>query len=318
MRHEKGEDMTNEEFVEKIQAGEDVIQNMEQLWIQNKGMVAHIAWRYRERAELDDLMQEGFLGIREAVGRYNQTKGVPFINYAAYWIRQKMIRYIKGNDVIKVPEHMRSHIETYNRAFWKFMQEYARNPTKAEISHITGLCEKEIDVVRKAIETLKTGSMDAPIGEDESNTLNDILPSSEPGIDEKDAVLDKIENEQLAEILWEMVDELPGQQSRVLRGYYQEGKTYKQIGEAVGYTVEQVRQLQQKGLRELRKPKHSDILREFLYDSWIYSRGLSGNGVGAFNISWTSSTERTAMRMIEKEEEIEAVMHEPRTKQEGI
>lgn len=310
--------MTNEELVEKIRFGQDKKQNMEQLWNQNTGMVAYIAWRYRERAELDDLMQEGYLGLQEAVWRYDQSKGVPFINYATYWIKQGMVRYIKGNNTVRIPEYMMHNVSEYDRLCREFAQEHGRKPTDAEISYFIGLNEKDIESVKRCSKILKCRSIDAPIGEDESNTLHDIFPSSEPGTDEKDAVLDKIENEQLAEILWEMIDELPGQQSRVLRGYYQEGKTYKGIGEVVGYTVEQARQLQQKGLRELRKPKHSDILREFLYDSWIYSRGLSGNGVGAFNISWTSSTERTAMRMVEKEQEIEAVMHEPRTKQEGI
>lgn len=310
--------MTNEELVEKIRFGQDKKQNMEQLWNQNTGMVAYIAWRYRERAELDDLMQEGYLGLQEAVWRYDQSKGVPFINYATYWIKQGMVRYIKGNNTVRVPEYMMHNVSEYDRLCREFAQEHGRKPTDAEISYFIGLNEKDIESVKRCSKILKCRSIDAPIGEDEGNTLYDILPSSDSDMDEKDVVLDKVNNEQLAEVLWGMVEELPGQQSEVLKMRFKDNMKLREIGAVRGFSIDRARQIENKGLRTLRNPKRSRILREFLHDSWIYSRGLSGNGVGAFNISWTSSTERIAMRMIEKEEEIETVMHEPRAKQEGI
>ena len=300
----KGEGMTNEELVEKIQAGKDVKENMEQLWNQNTGMVAHIAWRYRERAELDDLMQEGFLGLQEAVRRYDQTKGVPFINYAAYWIKQVMVRYIKGNGIVRIPEGQQSRIIQYNRIVQAFQQKYCRMPTEAEMSHAMDMTVKQLRAFKRLARMANIGSLDRPVGEEEDRlSFHEIIAS---GIDEQEVVLNSVEHEQVSKMLWGMVEELPGQQSGVIKKYYKENMTLKEIGEANGVTIERIRQLKEQGLRTLRNPKRSRRLREFYPDDRIYSSGLSGNGIGTFSRSWTSSTERTAMKMIEKEQELRA------------
>lgn len=296
--------MTNEELVEKIQAGKDVKENMEQLWNQNTGMVAHIAWRYRERAELDDLMQEGFLGLQEAVRRYDQTKGVPFINYAAYWIKQVMVRYIKGNGIVRIPEGQQSRIIQYNRIVQAFQQKYCRMPTEAEMSHAMDMTVKQLRAFKRLARMANIGSLDRPVGEEEDRlSFHEIIAS---GIDEQEVVLNSVEHEQVSKMLWGMVEELPGQQSGVIKKYYKENMTLKEIGEANGVTIERIRQLKEQGLRTLRNPKRSRRLREFYPDDRIYSSGLSGNGIGTFSRSWTSSTERTAMKMIEKEQELRA------------
>ena len=95
------------------------------------------------------------------------------------------------------------------------------------------------------------------------------------------------------------MDDLPGKAPEVIRMRYQQELTLKETGEAIGINMEAVRQWQQKGLRELRKPSRSNLLREFYKDGEIYSRGVVGGGVGTFNRNWTSSTERTALDMIE-------------------
>lgn len=295
--------MTNEELVEKIQAGKDVKENMEQLWNQNTGMVAHIAWKYRERAELDDLMQEGFLGLQEAVRCYDQTKGVPFINYATYWIKQVMVRYIKENGTVRIPEYQQNRIIQYNRIVQAFQQKYCRMPTEAEMSHDMNMTVKQLREFKRLARMANIGSLDKPVGEDGELSLHEIVPDCK---DDKQAVLDSVEHEQLSKVLWGMVGELPEQQSGVIKKYYKDNMTLKEIGEANGVTIERIRQLKEQGLRTLRNPKRSRRLREFYPDDRIYSSGLSGNGIGTFSRSWTSSTERTAMKMMEKEQELRA------------
>ena len=81
---------------------------------------------------------------------------------------------------------------------------------------------------------------------------------------------------------------------------YQQELTLDKIGETVGVTREAARQWLRKGLAELRRPSRSNLLREFCRDGEIYSRGVVGGGVGTFNRNWTSSTERTALDMIER------------------
>ncbi|WP_276952461.1 sigma factor-like helix-turn-helix DNA-binding protein, partial [Enterocloster lavalensis] len=96
---------------------------------------------------------------------------------------------------------------------------------------------------------------------------------------------------------------LPGQQPAVIRQRYQGGMSLREIGEAQGTTPEAVRQIHAKALRELRASRFSKRLRPFLPEAErIYSMGLRGNGVGKFNRTWTSSTEKAALWLEEQEE----------------
>ena len=147
---------------------------------------------------------------------------------------------------------------------------------------------------------LQIGSLDVPAGESEDASLYDILPGQE---DVEEAVTDRIQEEQLRETLWGMVDELPGQQSTVIRMRYQEGATLKETGEAAGLSVEQTRQLQNKALRSLREPRRAKKLAPFL-DEEIRSMAFVGNGTERFNRTWTSSTERAAIALADLEDEI--------------
>ena len=76
--------MDNEQLVPRIQAGDNEAENMLQLWKQNKGFIAMIARRYSAGAEMEDLEQEGYIALCEAVQHYDPTRGLSFISYAAF------------------------------------------------------------------------------------------------------------------------------------------------------------------------------------------------------------------------------------------
>ena len=97
--------MSNEELVKGIQQQNiDVIDGMEQLYIKNKGIIHKIALRYSTYAELDDLMQEAYLGLYTATMHYDCSAGVKFITYAYRWICQAVTRYIESNgSIIRIP-----------------------------------------------------------------------------------------------------------------------------------------------------------------------------------------------------------------------
>jgi len=76
--------MTNEQLVTLVKAGENVADNMLQLWKQNEAFISQMAIKYRGHAELEDLKQEGYIGLCNAVDHYDLSKGVSFINYAAF------------------------------------------------------------------------------------------------------------------------------------------------------------------------------------------------------------------------------------------
>ena len=288
--------MTNEQLVIRIKAGIDVANNMLQLWQQNRGFVRKIINQYKAFAEEEDLEQEGYLGLNEAVNHYNPDEGVTFLHYASYWIKQSIVRYIKSNGIVRLPEHIQERVRKYNRIVQKWQQDYHRSPSDEEICYFYGVSEKMLDKVHKARVMAQIGSLDVSVGEETENTLCDLLPSP---TDSTEQAIEKIQAEQLRAILWPMVEELPGNEPEIIRKRYREELTLKEIGQQLDISVEAVRQWERKGLRELRKPSKARSLSEFLEDGRIYNSALHGNGVSSFNRTWTSSTERVALRALE-------------------
>lgn len=296
--------MENEQLVLRIQAGDNVAENMLQLWQQNRGFIHKIVNQYKAYAEEEDLEQEGYLGLSAAVEHYNSDEGVTFLHYASFWIKQYMSRYIKSNGTIRLPEFMQGRIREYNKMVQKWQQNYHRKPTDGEICHFLDLSWEMLENLKKAVQMAKIGSLDVPMGEDEDCSLYDLIPGS---MDEEEQVesmvLEKVQKEELCAVVWPLVDSLTDTQAKTIRARYQDNMTFREIAEDQGVSVEMARQRERQGLRELRKPSKSKLLRPFLPDdNRIYSMGLQGNGVGSFNRTWTSSTERAALRDWELEE----------------
>lgn len=296
--------MTNEQLAIRIKAGIDVADNMLQLWQQNRGFIHKIVNQYKAYAEEEDLEQEGYLGLSAAVEHYNSDEGVTFLHYASFWIKQYMSRYIKSNGTIRLPEFMQGRIREYNKMVQKWQQNYHRKPTDGEICHFLDLSWEMLENLKKAVQMAKIGSLDVPIGEDEDCSLYDLIPGS---MDEEEQVesivLEKVQKEELCAVVWPLVDSLTDDQAKTIRARYQDNMTFREIAEDQGVSVEMARQRERQGLRELRKPSKSKLLRPFLPDdNRIYSMGLQGNGVGSFNRTWTSSTERAALQEWELEE----------------
>ena len=296
--------MTNEQFVIRIKAGIDVADNMLQLWQQNRGFIHKIVNQHKTYAEEEDLEQEGYLGLSAAVDHYNPDEGVTFIHYASFWIKQYIARYIRGNGTVRLPEFMQGRIREYNKMVQKWQQNYHRKPTDEEIFHFLGLNWEMLENLKKAVQMAKIGSLDVPIGEDEDCSLYELIPGS---MDEEEQVesmaLEKVLKEELCAVVWPLVDSLTDTQAKTIRARYQNNMTFREIAEDQGVSIEMARQRERQGLRELRKPSKSKLLRPFLPDdNRIYSMGLQGNGVGSFNRTWTSSTERAALQDWEIEE----------------
>lgn len=284
---------SNEELVIQIKAGIDVADNMLQLWQQNQGFIERIAKRFRGYEDMEDLRQQGYIGLCNAVDGYNLDEGVLFLTYARFWIRQSMQRYIEDcGSVVRISVHCCNRIREYEKFCRTFELYYGRKPTDGEISRYLDMDEEKLASIRKAAQMSNIGSLDVPVGEGEEGTMYDLLPGAESP---EEDIVEKLQQEQLRNTLWGMVDDLPGQQPTVIRMRYQEGKSLKETGEAVGFPTEQARQQQNKALRELRKNRE---LRALRYGD-TYSKALKGNGVEHFNRTWTSSTEYAALKLSE-------------------
>ena len=120
-----------------------------------------------------------------------------------------------------------------------------------------------------------------------------------PGNAFEETLEEELQHEQLSKVVWPMVDALPGQQGTAVRERFQNEKTLEEVGEVLGGDYNKARNLIDKALKELRKPSRSKRLLPFLDDE-IYRRALHGNGVNSFRNTWTSSTERVALKMYER------------------
>lgn len=289
--------MDNEQLVARINAGIDTADNMLLLYQQNKGLIYTIAKKYSGLAELDDLAQEGYIGLCEAVSHYDNAAGVKFSSYAGTVIRRHMQRYIHGNSAVSMSEHMSALLHQYNRLCSAFIARYDRKPTDREVCHYLELSGKTLVLLKKAVEMSRTASLDVPISEEDGETtLCDTLKAD---YDTEQEVLERVQQEQLKETIWKAVDSLPERQADIIRKRYAEGKTLQETGESIGITRERVRQEEYKTFRALRNPRRFERLHSFA-DDVIYNQALHGNGVERFNNTWTSSTENVALKMISK------------------
>lgn len=289
--------MTNEHLVIRIKAREDVAENMLQLWTQCRRFIFKMANRYRGCAEEDDLIQEGYLGLCRAVDGYDPDQGVDFLPYAAHWIRQRMTRFIHNNGTVRIPVHEQSGLHQYRKLRNAFLLEEGREPTEREIGHCLGLGYKAVGRLKEAAQMASIGSLDAPLDEEGDASLSDAIAA--PCDLEADA-LDKVQAQQLKAVIWPLVDALPGRQPEAIRARYRDGKTLKEAAAEMGCSYRNAERLCREGLRELRKPGRAKRLKPFLED-YIDAHAYKGNGVSSFNRTWSSSTERTALGLLEKD-----------------
>lgn len=293
--------MTNEQLVIQIKAGENVEENMEQLYNQVKSFIHTIAWKYRGSGELEDLEQEGYLALYPAIEGYDPAAGYKFLTYAENWIRQRMQRYLQMNgSCLRLPVHCLEQVRKYDQFRNSFMREHGHEPSEYECAATLGFSLEHIQYIKKSACMANLGSLDSPVtGYDggEDATVSDFVPDN---TDLEEDVTERIQQEQLQTVLWDCVNGLPGKQPEVIRARYHEGLTLKEVGERIGTNQEGARQWEAKALRELRKPSKAKRLRPFLPEhNRIYSMGISGTGVGVFERTWTSATERAALRIAE-------------------
>lgn len=291
--------MTNEQLAVRIRAGENVGDNMAILYDQVKDFIHAMAYKYHGQGELEDLEQEGFLALYDAIDHYEADQGVKFLTYASHWIRQRMQKYIQNTgSPLRLSAGRQKAIRKYRKFCTEFQTEQGRKPTEAELCRSLWLTLEQLREIQYDACMTAVKSLDAPIkgaeGE-EDTTLGELAAFAADPCEE---LLDRLEQEELCSVLWQCVDSLPGKQPDVIRSRYKDNMTMKQCGQFCGISEAEVRKQQLKALRSLRSGENAKKLRPFLPgDAWIYSGALIGNGVDHFNQTWTSSTERVALEL---------------------
>ena len=291
--------MTNEQLAARIQAGENVGNNMAILYDQVKDFIHAMAYKYHGQGELEDLEQEGCLALYDAIDHYEADQGVKFLTYASHWIRQRMQKYIQNTgSPLRLSAGRQEAIRKYRKFCTEFQAEQGCKPTEAELCRSLWLTLEQLREIQYDACMTAVKSLDAPIKGAEGEEDTTLVELAASAADPCEELLDRLEQEELCSVLWQCVDSLPGKQPDVIRSRYKDNMTMKQCGQFCGISEAEVRKQQLKALRSLRSGENAKKLRPFLpEDAWIYSGALIGNGVERFNHTWTSSTERIAMEL---------------------
>lgn len=283
--------MTNEELVKYIRSG-PAPDEMEQLYLRNLPFIRKLAQKYTAYAEMEDLMQEAYFGLYEAVQHYEESAEVLFLTYATFWIKQAMRRYVRSCcQSVRIPERMADKVYVYRRFIVDFCKYYGHEPPRTVICYHLGISEQSLRHIEKAASMGQIQSLDEPLKSDDELSLADTISSGE---DMAGDVVEDVAHEELRRELWGLVDTLEGEQPEILRRRYIDGMTLQGIGKIHGVSPEYIRREESKALRMLRSPKKACRLRPYLTEQDI-AAAYRGNGAGSFALTWTSSTERVVL-----------------------
>lgn len=288
------EGLTDEKLAEAAAAGERAKEAMEVLYRRYLPVLGRMACRFGRPDEMEDLMQEGYVGLVLAAEHYRQEKGVPFRSYAVYWIRRSMSRYLEQcGRLIRIPSGRAELMRKYRRLAESWETVKGSAFPDREAACLMGISERQLRRLRQDMAFEEVESLEAPAAAGEENALESFLKGSEGP--EKE-ILDKITGEELKRALWACVDELEREAAEAVRYRYRENMDGETAEDLTDTERKRIRFWLRKGLRELRKPEKTARLRPFLD---AYDMGLRGTGVTVFHRTWTSATERAALRLAE-------------------
>lgn len=216
----------------------------------NLRLVVNIARGYTGKGlGLQDLIEEGNLGLLRAVEGFDPGVGTRFSTYASYWIKQSIKRaLINTAKTIRIPAYMVELLSKWRRATTRLAEELGRTPTPEEIARVLGLPRKKLPIIKKAIRiynlTPQTDQADA------GWSLGEMIQDERIRTPDTEMV----ESDNLVHVMRQL-ETMDPREATVLRMRFgldgQEPRTLKEIGESLGLTRERVRQIETEALGKL-------------------------------------------------------------------
>lgn len=243
-----------EELVTAARIRQNDSKALDRLVKANLRFVVSVARNYQNQGmSLVDLINEGNLGLIKAAKRFDEKKNFKFISYAVWWIRQAILQGLADNSrIVKVPLNRVATIHKVGKARTSLEQKYRRLPNTSEVAKELGISESDVT------NSIKIGSshtsLDAPLGEDASGSLMDLM--HDPAIEKPDDyTMRRSQNNEVDRLLVVLNE----REREIICLYFGIGEetsyTLDEIGKRSNITRERVRQIKDMALKKLRRSK---------------------------------------------------------------
>jgi RNA polymerase primary sigma factor len=220
----------------------------------NLRFVVSVAKQYQNQGvSLNDLINEGNIGLIKAAYKFDETKGFKFISYAVWWIRQSILQaLVEQTRIVRIPMNKAAFYSRITKISSDFQQDNYREPTAEEISEILGVKVDEIDKIKNGVSS--SVSLDSPITDDDSPSLGELLED----VDSQNNPLINLLKDSLKSDIDLVLKDLTTREREILEYYFglnDHDLSYSldEIGSKLGLTRERVRQLRDKALRKVRR-----------------------------------------------------------------
>ncbi|GIW80091.1 MAG: hypothetical protein KatS3mg105_1898 [Gemmatales bacterium] len=243
------------ELARRIEAGD--AEARDRMVRANLRLVVNIARGYTGKGlALQDLIEEGNLGLLRAVEGFDPSMNTRFSTYASYWIKQSIKRALVNTaKTIRIPAYMVELLAKWRRATSQLQDELGRQPTHEEIAKALGLPKKKLNIIKKAIRIYNSVPQTEQI--EAGWSLDEMLMDAQSKSPDNEMVA----ADDLNHVL-QLLDKMDEREATVLRLRFglneEEPKTLKQIGEQLGLTRERVRQIEHEALAKLSESLAAD------------------------------------------------------------
>ena len=252
---------------EEIELAKRIKQNdhnaLEKLVNANLRFVVSVAKSYQNHGlSLEDLINEGNLGLMKAVYRFDETRGFKFISYAVWWIRQAILQAIaEKTRMIRLPHNRVGILIKIGKVYSKLEQEFERSPNNEEIANVLKIDSDEISNTTK--QASRVVSINSPLISNSDSCLVDIIQDRDE-LKPDSEVMD----ESLKDEVKYIMDALTNRESKILILYFglngEKARTLEEVGIEFKLTKERIRQITEKTLNKLRHSSRSKVLRQYL------------------------------------------------------
>jgi len=249
------------ELAKKIKKGSK--RSVEKLIESNLRFVVSIAKVYRDyNVPLMDLINEGNIGLMRAAKKFDEKKGVRFISYAVWWIKQAILKTIaEQTRIVRLPLNQKQKIKNVTKMRDKLKQKAGgKEPDAEEIAKALSLTTQE---VKRAISMAKQDvSLDAPIKSTDNLYFFDVVSSKSYASPEEIFWRKNFKNE-----IMRLLRKLPKREFKILVLYFglndERPHTLEEIGKVLNLSRERIRQLKENALNKIRNLPDSELLQSY-------------------------------------------------------